>query len=46
MLSSYAQDIGVLIWKDDRKKKFFVSKEGNSQVLDYAKRKLKKKQTP
>lgn len=43
LLSSYAQDIGVLIWKDDRKKKFFVSKEGNSQVLDYAKRKLKKK---
>lgn len=46
LLSSYAQDIGVLIWKDDKKKKFFVSKEGNSQVLDYAKRKLKKKQTP
>ncbi|EDO15528.1 hypothetical protein Kpol_479p16 [Vanderwaltozyma polyspora DSM 70294] len=43
MLYSYAQDIGVLIWKDDRKRKFFVSKESNSQVLDYAKRKLKKK---
>lgn len=42
-LSKYAQDIGVLLWKDDKKKKFFVSKEGNSQVLDYAKRKLKKK---
>lgn len=45
MLSTYAQDLGVLLWKDDRKKRFFVSKEGNSQVLDYAKRKLKKKQT-
>lgn len=45
LLSTYAQDIGVLLWKDDRKKHFFVSKEGNSQVLDYAKRKLKKKQT-
>lgn len=44
MLSKYAQDIGVLLWKDDKKRKFFVSKEGNSQVLDYAKRKLKKKQ--
>ncbi|QLQ81489.1 hypothetical protein HG537_0F02500 [Torulaspora globosa] len=44
LLSTYAQDIGVMLWKDDRKKKFFVSKEGNSQVLDYAKRKLKKKQ--
>lgn len=44
MLSKYAQDIGVLLWKDEKKRKFFVSKEGNSQVLDYAKRKLKKKQ--
>ena len=44
MLCKYAQDIGVLLWKDDKKRKFFVSKEGNSQVLDYAKRKLKKKQ--
>lgn len=44
MLCRYAQDIGVLLWKDDKKRKFFVSKEGNSQVLDYAKRKLKKKQ--
>lgn len=43
LLSTYAQDIGVLVWKDERKRKFFVSKEGNSQVLDYAKRKLKKK---
>ncbi|CCD25030.1 TFIIH/NER complex subunit TFB2 NDAI_0E02130 [Naumovozyma dairenensis CBS 421] len=45
-LYKYAQDIGVLLWKDDKKRKFFVSKEGNSQVLDYAKRKLKKKQEP
>nr|5FMF_W Chain W, RNA POLYMERASE II TRANSCRIPTION FACTOR B SUBUNIT 2, TFB2 [Saccharomyces cerevisiae] len=39
LLSKYAQDIGVLLWKDDKKKKFFISKEGNSQVLDFAKRK-------
>ena len=44
MLNKYAQDIGVLLWKDDKKRKFFISKEGNSQVLDFAKRKLKKKQ--
>ncbi|CCE61186.1 hypothetical protein TPHA_0A01010 [Tetrapisispora phaffii CBS 4417] len=44
MLYNYAKDIGVLLWKNDRKRKFFVSKEGNSQVLDFAKRKLKKKQ--
>lgn len=43
LLSKYAQDIGVLLWRDDKKRKFFVSKEGNSQVLDYAKRKLNKK---
>ncbi|KAM3163651.1 RNA polymerase II transcription factor B subunit 2 [Lachancea thermotolerans] len=43
MLSSYAKDIGVLLWSDDKKKRFFVSQEGNSQVIDYAKRKLKKK---
>lgn len=43
LLSKYAQDIGVLLWRDDKKRKFFVSKEGNSQVLDYAKRKLNNK---
>lgn len=43
LLSKYAQDVGVLLWKDDKKRKFFVSKEGNSQVIDYAKRKLNKK---
>lgn len=43
LLLNYAQDLGVVLWKDDKKRKFFVSKEGNSQVLDFAKRKLKKK---
>ncbi|CCH61469.1 hypothetical protein TBLA_0E04140 [Henningerozyma blattae CBS 6284] len=42
LLSTYAEDIGVLLWKNDKKRKFFVLKEGNSQVLDYAQRKLKK----
>lgn len=43
LLARYAEDIGVLLWKNDKKKKFFVAKDGNSQVLDYAKRKLKKR---
>ena len=43
MLSTYAKDIGVLLWKDEKKRRFFVSQEGNSQVIDYAKRRLKKK---
>ncbi|KAI8385351.1 Transcription factor Tfb2 (p52) C-terminal domain [Nakaseomyces glabratus] len=44
MLCKYAQDIGALLWKDDRKRKLFVSREGNAQVLEYAKRKIKKKE--
>lgn len=37
-LVKYCQDIGVLVWKNDRKKIFFVEKEGNDQVIEYAKR--------
>ncbi|CEP64098.1 TFIIH/NER complex subunit TFB2 LALA0_S10e02212g [Lachancea lanzarotensis] len=43
LLCDYSNDIGVLLWKDDKKRRFFVSQEGNAQVIDYAKRKLKKK---
>ena len=43
VLSTYSQDIGVLLWKDDKKRRFFVSKEGNSQVIDFVKRRSKKK---
>lgn len=39
-LVKYCQDIGVLVWKNDRKKIFFVEKEGNDQVIEYAKRLL------
>lgn len=41
-LVKYCQDIGVLVWKNDRKKIFFVEKEGNDQVIEYAKRLLSK----
>lgn len=41
-LANYADDIGVLIWKNDKKKMFFVDYEGNSQVVEYAKRLVKR----
>ncbi|AAS51646.1 ADL274Wp [Eremothecium gossypii ATCC 10895] len=43
VLAQYARDIGVLLWSDDKKKMFFVSKEGNAQVIDFHKRKFRKK---
>ncbi|ODV68521.1 RNA polymerase II transcription factor B subunit 2 [Hyphopichia burtonii NRRL Y-1933] len=38
-LSNYAQEIGVLIWGDKVKKKFFVTPEGMDQVAIFANRK-------
>jgi transcription initiation factor TFIIH subunit 4 len=35
-LLSYGEDIGVIIWKDKVKRKFFVSHDGNPQLIDYA----------
>lgn len=43
VLSKYAEEIGVLLWNDSTKKKFFVTKEGNAQVIAFANRKLRKK---
>ncbi|KAG7662641.1 TFB2 [[Candida] subhashii] len=42
ILSTYASELGVLIWSDKVKRKFFVTKDGMSQVADYANRKLKR----
>jgi len=44
LLSKYAEEIGVLLWNNSNKKKFFVTKEGNAQVIAFANRRLKKKQ--
>ncbi|EDK45100.1 TFIIH basal transcription factor complex subunit 2 [Lodderomyces elongisporus NRRL YB-4239] len=41
MLSNYAAEIGVLIWADKVKKKFFVTKDGMTQVAEFANRKLR-----
>ena len=35
-LLSYGEDIGVIVWRDRTKRKFFVSQEGNPQLIDYA----------
>lgn len=42
VLQKYAEEIGVQLWCDHQKKKFFVTKEGNAQVIAYANRKLRK----
>lgn len=41
-VTDYAKDIGVLLWQEDKKRMFFVSSEGNTQVLDFHRRKFKK----
>ncbi|CUM62895.1 uncharacterized protein PRCAT00000454001 [Priceomyces carsonii] len=42
VLSNYASEVGVLIWSDKNKKKFFVTKEGIEQVADFANRNLQR----
>lgn len=42
ILSNYASELGVLIWSDKVKRKFFVTKDGMTQVADFANRKLKR----
>lgn len=42
ILAGYAVEVGVLIWLDKVKRKFFVTQLGFSQVVDFANRKLKK----
>ncbi|KRZ99587.1 RNA polymerase II transcription factor B subunit 2 [Debaryomyces fabryi] len=37
-LSNYASEIGVLLWSNKNKMKFFVTKDGISQVADFASR--------
>lgn len=41
VLCNYASEVGVLIWSDKAKLKFFVTTEGMSQVAEFAGRKLR-----
>lgn len=42
-LMDYGEEIGVVLWKDQSHRRFFVTTEGNTQLIDYAKRILRKK---
>ncbi|AOA65153.1 TFIIH and nucleotide excision repair factor 3 complexes subunit [Komagataella phaffii CBS 7435] len=37
-LANYADEVGVMLWRDDDKRKFFVTEEGIGQLNDYANR--------
>ena len=41
-LSNYASEVGVLVWSDKIKKKFFVTAEGMTQVAEFANRKFQR----
>lgn len=38
VLRNYANEIGVLVWSDDKQKTFFVTREGLKQVSDFSSR--------
>lgn len=40
LVVQYARELGVLVWENANKRMFFVSKEGNSQVVDFVRRRL------
>lgn len=41
VLANYALEIGVLIWQDRAKRKFYITEQGKEQVVDFANRKLR-----
>lgn len=41
ILCNYAQEVGVLIWAEKAKLRFFVTQDGMSQVAEFAGRKLR-----
>lgn len=43
-IRTYAEEIGVLLYKDDDKRRIFVTEEGREQLKDYAARRGKRKQ--
>lgn len=44
MVVNYANQLGVVVWQSPTMKKFFVTKEGNSQVVEYVNRKMQQQQ--
>lgn len=41
-LCNYGEEIGVVLWKDKLRRKFFVDQDGNAQIIEYANRILRK----
>ncbi|QPG74923.1 hypothetical protein FOA43_002261 [Brettanomyces nanus] len=41
-LLSYGEEIGVIVWRDKIHRKFFVTSDGNAQLIEYANRILRK----
>ncbi|CDK28535.1 unnamed protein product [Kuraishia capsulata CBS 1993] len=42
LLSTYGEEVGILLWKDVQSRRFFVTQEGNKQLIDYAARALRR----
>lgn len=40
VLANYARELGVMVWENRSKGLFFVTKEGNQQIVDYYRRKI------
>lgn len=45
MVVNYANQLGVVVWQSPTKRRFFVTKEGNAQLVDYVNRKIQEKKT-
>lgn len=40
LVVEYARELGVLVWESSAKRTFFVTREGNSQVVEFVRRRL------
>ncbi|KAK9330168.1 transcription factor Tfb2-domain-containing protein [Lipomyces starkeyi] len=40
IIAGYAHDLGVMAWEKPNKRMFFVTKEGNQQIVDFVRRKV------
>uniref|UniRef100_A0A060T4X9 RNA polymerase II transcription factor B subunit 2 n=1 Tax=Blastobotrys adeninivorans TaxID=409370 RepID=A0A060T4X9_BLAAD len=41
LVVTYAGEVGVLLWQDANKRRFFVSSDGGQQIVEFVNRKLK-----
>ncbi|GME85099.1 unnamed protein product [Ambrosiozyma monospora] len=45
-LLNYGKELCVIVWEDRTKRRFFVTSEGNQQLIEYAKRAPRRAGTP